>query len=50
MSLNVYHLLIFIITSVGFNFLLRIIRNTRIKETFKLCFIRDKKLADFLFA
>ena len=47
MSLNVYHLLIFIITSVGFNFLLRIIRITRIKEPFKLCFIGDKNVSEF---
>jgi len=47
MSLNVYHLLIFIITSVGFNFLLRIIRITRIKEPFKLCFIGDKNVSGF---
>ena len=50
MTLKVYLLVNFVIPSLGVNFLLRIFRITRIKEPFKLCFIRDKKLADFLFA
>ena len=47
MTLKVCLLLIFVIISLGVNFLLRIIRITRIKEPFKLCFIGDKNVSEF---
>ena len=45
MTLKVYLLVNFVI--MGVNFILRIIRITRIKEPFKLCFIGDKNVSEF---